>query len=420
MGEILEEPNIVAGESRSEESHGYLYVLGELWRGRRFLLLVTAIGALLTVAAALLLPKQYKATARIMPPDSQSSGSAALLSSLAGGAMPSAAASMGAGLLGGRMMGATFVGILQSDTIQNRLIDRFDLRKVYRRKLYITARKKLASRTEVAEDKKSGIITVIVTDNDPKRARDLAAAYVEELDVLVAQLSTSSARRERIFLEGRLKEIKKDLDDATASLSQFSSNNATLDMQDQAKAMLTSVATLQGQLIAAESQLHGLESIYAEDNSRVRALRAQIAELQSQLRKLSGTRGAADNPLSPDQTFPSLSQLPALGAKFTDLYRRAKVEETVFEVLTSQYEMAKVQEAKEIPTVKVLDEPEVPEKKSFPPRTLMVIGGALFSFCMGAVVQLWPMIWGGIGADHPIKQLLGLYRGLRAEQSRAS
>jgi capsule polysaccharide export protein KpsE/RkpR len=183
----------------------------------------------------------------------------------------------------------------------------------------------------------SGIISISVTDTDPKRARDLAAAYVEELNNLVNQLSTSSARREREFLEGRLKEVKKNLDDATRELSQFSSSNATLDVQDQGKVMLTAAADVQGELIAAESELRGLQSIYGVDNVRVRAVEGRIAELRSQLEKMSGSKGTADSDLSSDQLYPSLRQLPRLGATYYDLYRQTKIQETVYEVLTNEY-----------------------------------------------------------------------------------
>src|SRR5207245_7831501 len=137
--------------------------------------------------------------------------------------------------------------------------------------------------------RKSGIITITVTDRSPQRAAAIGNGYVNELNTMVAQLSTSAAHRERVFLEDRLQSIKRDLDDAEAQLAQFSSKNGTLDIQQQGKAMLDAAASLAGQMIAAESELQGLRQIYTENNARVRELGARVAELRKELDKIGGT-----------------------------------------------------------------------------------------------------------------------------------
>jgi uncharacterized protein involved in exopolysaccharide biosynthesis len=198
----------------------------------------------------------------------------------------------------------------------------------------------------------------------------------------VAQVSTSSARRERIFLEGRLHEVKSDLDAAAKRFSEFASKNTAIDIPAQGKAMVEAAATLQGQVIAAESELSGLEQIYAESNVRVRALKARIRELHQELEKIGGDTA---NPLNGEGLIaPPIRKLPLLGVTYADLYRQNKIEETVFELLTQQYEMAKVQEAKEIPSVKVLDAPVVPTKKSFPPRGILIGVGTLLGLAGSA------------------------------------
>src|SRR5207248_176243 len=141
-------------------------------------------------------------------------------------------------------------------------------------------------------DRKSGIITITVTDRDPHRAAALAQAYVNELDALVAQVSVSSARRERMFLEERLKAVKIDLDQASQDLSQFSSKNGTIDLKEQGRAMVEGAAKLQGELIAAESELKGLMQIYAPNNVRVRSVQARVTELRSDLDKIGGSPDA--------------------------------------------------------------------------------------------------------------------------------
>jgi capsule polysaccharide export protein KpsE/RkpR len=200
-----------------------------------------------------------------------------------------------------------------------------------------------------------------------------------------------------------LKEVKKDLDGAESQLSQFSSSNATLDVQDQSRVMMTAAANVQGELIAAESELRGLQSIYGEDNVRVLAVQGRIAELRSQLEKMSGSKATAGSDLSSGQLYPSLRQLPRLGATYYDLYRQTKIQETVYEVLTNQYELAKVQEAKEIPAVKVLDRPDVPERKSFPPRTLIVELGTLLALLAGIGWTIGEQQWRDPENQHPAK-----------------
>src|SRR5207245_3875392 len=237
----------------------------------------------------------------------------------------------------------------------------------------------LRKRTEVTEDRKSGVITITVTDHDPRRAQKMVEAYVEELDRLVAQVSTSSARRERIFIERRLATVRQELDQAAQEFSQFASKNSALDIKEQTKAMVESGAVLQGQLIAAQSELRGLEQIYTPNNVRVRSLKAQVAELEHQLQKLSGDSSAPSPDSKPDTLYPPIRQLPLLGVRWAELYRETKIQETVYELLTQQYELAKVEEAKEVPVVKVLDAADVLEKKSFPPRLITTILGTMLA-----------------------------------------
>jgi capsule polysaccharide export protein KpsE/RkpR len=235
----------------------------------------------------------------------------------------------------------------------------------------------------------------------------MAGAYVEELDKLVSRLSTSSARRERIFLEERLKGVQQDLDAAARELSEFSSRNVTFDMQGQGKTMVDAAAKLQGELIVAESELAGLKPIYADNNVRVRSARARIAELGRQLRKLGGAGERVDDAdLKADQLYPSLRKLPLLAVAYYDLYRRVKVQETTYEILTKQCELAKVQEAREIPTVKVLDPPDMPEQKSFPPRKLIILFGTLLALIGGIVWTVGNGVWRQTDDAQPAKAVL--------------
>jgi len=404
------------GESTQEEqqfataAERQAQILRLLWERRPFIIRAAAIGLLASTLVAFLIPKQYTSTAQLMPPDTQSASGmamAAALAAKAGGGL----AGMAGDLLGLKSSGALFIGVLRSETSQERLIQEFGLQKIYGTKLITDARARLDESTSITEDRKSGIITISVTDHDPKRAASLANGYVDELNSLVAELSTSAAHRERVFLEERLKVAKRDLDDAANQLAQFSSKNNTLDMQTEGKAMLDAAGALAGQMIAAQSELEGLRQIYTDNNPRVRALNARVRELRKQLEKLGGTAGdaakAANSPpeVSNGMPYPTIRSLPLLGAKYTDYYQRAKIQATVFEMLTEQYELAKVEEAKETPSVKVLDPAKIPERKSYPHRLVIMFFGTFLFFSASVIWVLGAEQWRAANPSDPRKIL---------------
>jgi uncharacterized protein involved in exopolysaccharide biosynthesis len=225
------------------------------------------------------------------------------------------------------------------------------------------------------------------------------------LDHLVVELSTSSAHRERVFLEERLSAVKRELDQASNEFSRFSSQNGAIDIKEQGRAMLEAAAVLQGQLIAAHSELSGLAQIYTENNVRVRALRARIAELQRQLEKIGGRDSGLMTAGDKKSLYPSIRELPLLGVRYGDLYRRTKIQEVVYETLTQEYELAKVQEAKETPSVKVLDAAAIPERKSFPPRALIIVLCTFFALAGSVVWALGQTRWQETASDDPGKVL---------------
>lgn len=376
-----------------------------VWSARRFLARMAFAGLAAAMLLAFLIPKRYESIAQLMPPDAQSSSNLALLAGLSGS---SGMGMMAGDLLGIKSTGALFVGVLRSRTVEDQLVDQFDLKKVYGTRLQVKARERLAECTGVSEDRKSGIITLSVTDRDPKRAAAMAAAYIDELNALIAQVSTSSARRERIFLEDRLANVKQDLEAAEKDFSHFASSKGAIDIPQQGKAMVEAAATLEGQLIAAKSELEGLRQVYTDQNVRVRSTQARIDGLKEQLSKLAGTtEDAKQNDADPpsNSPYPTLRQLPVLGVPYADKMRRMKVQEVVFETLTKQYELAKVQEAKEIPSVKVLDAPVVPELKSYPPRLQIILLGTFLGTIAGLVWVLGTASWHETDSQDPRKVL---------------
>lgn len=389
-----------------------------LWNARKLLFEAFFLGALASLGFALTIPSRYEATAQLMPPESQPGSGMAALSALA--ARAGGLGGFAGDLLRGKNSGALFVGILESRTVQDRLIEQFDLRRFYHASRMEDARAALAGTSRIVEDHKSGIISITVMDHDPQLAAALAQSYVSELDRLVEQVSTSSARRERIFLEERLRAVKRDLDSAAEKFSAFASKNTAIDIPAQGKAMLEAAATLEGQLIATEAELHGLEAMYTDQNVRVRSLRARVAELRSQLAKMGGPVGASHSPAADSAAadpwlYPPIRQLPILGVTYADLYRQTKIQETVYELLTQQYELAKVEEAKEVPSVKVLDAAVAPTKKSFPPRGLLTVAGASVTFAAACAWIFLRHAWQGMDPQDPERQFAAeIFTTLRA------
>jgi len=349
---------------------------------------ILGFGTLLAVLIAYIIPAVYTSTTSVMPPDNASSSSG--LMSLLSSTVPGGA--QGGGLLGVKTPAALYDEILASRTVRESLVKQFDLMRHYKSRVIEDACKKLASDTAIRENVKSGVVLISVNADRPQLASDLAQAYVSELNRVVTNNSTSDARRERIFLEGRLKEVKKDLDESATALSKFSSKNKTINVDVQSKAMLESDFKLREDMVKARSDLAGLEQTYSKDNVKVLAARAQIAALQQQMdQQLAGTNANGPNGNAP--SYPSVGELPALGVTYLDLDRNVRVDEQLWEALTKQYEESKVQEAKEIPTVRVLDEANLPQRRSGPARTAIIVFGAFLSFLAAIIAVKSAAFW---------------------------
>jgi capsule polysaccharide export protein KpsE/RkpR len=296
--------------------------------------------------------------------------------------------------------------------VSGHLIDHFDLQHEYHKRYRIDTAKHLARLTKITDDKKSGVITIEVEDNNPARARDLAQGYLDELNKLVTRTSTSTAHRERVFIEQRLHSVQGDLEHAQLELSAFSSKNSTIDIKEQTHAMVDAGARVQGELLVEQSGLEGLRQIYGDGNVRVHEMEARIASLQGELNKMTGSSApltpetdGEDNAGDKGQLYPPLRQLPRLAVPYADLYRRVRVQETVFELLTQQYELARVEEAKDVAVVSVIDPPGIPEKKSSPHRLLLTLLLTAVCFASASALVLMRDRWAKVDSLDPRKAL---------------
>ncbi len=364
------------------------------WDSRRLFARVAGTVFVLSILVALLLPKEYVSGARIMPPE-QGGNTAAMLAALVGKGSAGGLAGLAGSLLGAKNNGALFVALLHSGTVSGHLIDRFDLQRVYHKRYREGAGKRLAHLTKITEDPKSGVITIAVTDETRERARDLAQGYLDELNNLVAKVNTSSAHREREFIEQRLKTVQDELQRAQLELSDFSSKNTTIDIKEQTRATVDAGAKLEGQLIAGKSELDSLRQIYGDQNVRVRAAEARNTLLQRELQRANGQSSPDPDgtDIDPSHPYPALRQLPRLGVRWANLYRNARIHETVFDLLSEQYETARIEEVRSIPTVGVIDSPWLPERKSGPHRTLIVLISTFLSAVVTAALLLARRSW---------------------------
>jgi capsule polysaccharide export protein KpsE/RkpR len=394
---------LVVHEGATRPAPLSIVVIKVLWSHWRIIGWFLGAGLILSVVIAFLIPSEYKSTVQLMPPGWQSTNASLTAPFSAISLASPSGAGLASGILNSRSPSGPLLGIIASRTMQDDLINRFNLQHVYRVRYLADARKILSRRTDASEDKPTGIVSITVTDRDPVRARDLAAAFVEELDALVVTMDTSAAHRERQFLEQRLKDIQADLESSEQQLGHFSSRTETMDQGAQSKAMLDAISTVQGQLISAQTELHGLQAAYTDESVGVIQAKARVATLSGELQKLEGVGG--DNGLAADteESYPSLRQLPLRSATYADLYRHTKTLEVAYELLSRELEAAKIQEAEEIPSVKVLDPPVIAQKNSFPPRMLLIAAGALLSLLLGGVWIVIREVWCRIDDANPWK-----------------
>ncbi len=321
--------------------------VGQRWK---LWLTVTLAAGAIGAAGSYLITPHFTSETTFLPPQQQQSAAASALSSL--GAL--------AGLAGGgtRSPAEQFVSLMQSVTATDRMIDRFHLVSLYDAKFRRDARKTLLSRTLVTVGKKDGLITVSVEDESPQRAADMANQYVDELRRLTSVLAVSEAQQRRVFFEKQMQDTKARLVTAQSALQQ---SGFTADaIKTEPRAAADQYAQLRAQATAADVRLQTLRASMTESSPEVQQQAATLESLRSKLLQLeSATTSGKDDP------------------DYISKYREFKYQETLFDILSKQYELARVDESHEGALIQVVD-PAVPaEVKSSPKRSLIAVGCAL-------------------------------------------
>ena len=343
------------------------------------ILKVTLAAALLAVIVAMLLPKMYTATTTVLPPQQNQSTAMAMLGQLG------AIAGLGSADLGLKNPDDLFVAMLGSRTIEDRLIDRFDLRRVYSVKQYRQARKKLEGRSDILAEKE-GLISIAVSDRDPKRAADLANAYVEELRRLNGNLAVTEAGQRRAFYQQQLDGEREALNQAEAALKQVEEKSGLVQPDAQGKAIVSAVADMRAQVAIHEVQLQAMRTYATESNPDVKRAQQELAGLRAQLAKLERNTGELGNG---NLQVPT-RQLPAVELEYLRQLRDVKYHEALYAFLSKQLEAARIDEAKAAVLVQVVDKAVTPERKSGPRRVLIVLVTAALAFllaCLGVLLM---------------------------------
>jgi tyrosine-protein kinase Etk/Wzc len=342
-----------------------------LVRYRRAFLRVTLPIIVLAVVVAVLIPNSYTGVERLMPPKQSTSMATMLLGQL--GSFASSAADT----LGIHDPNDMYVAMLKSDTIGNRLIKKFDLQKVYRSKTQTDALLRLHERSTIAAGSDS-IITIEVTDRDPALAASLAAGYGDELRLLLEELSSDSAMQRRSYYESQLRKAKDDLASAESALRNTQERTGLIDLNEQAKAIIGSVATLRAHVTATEVQLEAMKSYATPNNPDVIRLERRLEAEKAQL-----ARGERSDSVGEGNIQVPTGKVPAVGMEYVRKFRDVKYYETLFELVSKQYEMARLDEASTVSSVQELDRARVPEKKSKPKRSLIILLSTIVSLFFG-------------------------------------
>ena len=353
-----------------EDEVSLLDLLIVLAKHKTLVLGLPAVAAIVSIGVSLLLPNVYTGTTKVLPPQQTQSTSAVLaqLGSLAGLAGGAAASGL-------KNPNDLYVGMLKSRTVADNLIQRFDLNKLYEQKYQSETRRRLAKETTIVAGK-DGIITVEVDDNDPKRAAELANGYVDELFKLTKVLAVTEASQRRLFYERQLEQAKANLSKSEASTRQALEKGGLVQVEGQGRVMAETTARLRAQITVKEIQIGVMRAFATEQNPELQRIQQEVAIMKRELARLEGTSGS--NSSAPQESN-------GRGIVNLSLLRELKYYEATYELLAKQFEIAKIDEAKDSAIIQVMDKAIEPDRKSKPRRSLIVL---VSTFAVGLLAAL--------------------------------
>lgn len=359
--------SVAMQKTTSLVNYSPMYVAKVILMNWRIITKFTVFSAVISIATVMCLKKKYTSTSLILPPQQQDIG---IMGMMLGGGTGGVAAN----LLGIGTPADQYASFLESNRISDAIIDKFKLMSVYNSDYRVDMYKKLNKVVEIKAGKKDGIISITVEDDVPKRAADIANAYVKELSILTAELNMTGGSQNKQFLEKRLTQARADLSKTEDEIKNFQLKNKSIDVTEQAKASIASIAEIRSQLILQEIQLASLTRRFTDNSQEVKDVRTAINRLKAQIYQLEGTgKGGA---------IPTVGAMPDLGQEYVRLMREYKIQETLVELLTKQYELAKLTESKDISNIQIIQEAKPADKKHKPKRILIVISTTMLSMVL--------------------------------------
>lgn len=374
----VSEPDVetASGSASTDDNLSLLDMLLVIVDHRALVFWIVTVISLLAVVVSLLLPKRYTATVTVLPPQ-QGSPLGAMLASQLGGLSGSGLSGLGGvAALAGSGLGLKnpndrYVGMLRSRVVEDAVIQQFGLQKEYDKKYLSDARKQFETRVTVDGNAKDGLIHIAVEDPDPRRAEEIANGYVAQFRKLSESLAITEASQRRLFFEQQLEQAKDKLADAEEALKVTEQNTGLIQLDSQARALIETVATLRAQIAAREMMIQGMQTYATNQNSSVVQAQKELGSLRAELARLGGDQQTADGLIVPK------GLVPQEGLEYARKLRDVKYYETIFEILARQYELAKLDEAREGEMIQIVDPAVIPDRRSFPKRSFIVLGAFL-------------------------------------------
>ena len=369
---------------------------------RKTILYFTGAFLVVSVVVSLLLPVWYTANVTLMPPQQNTSLGSAIASQL--GSLGSMAALAGAGSLGLKNPNDMYVGMLTSQTVEDRMVHDFELQREYHKKLLSDARKTFEKHATVDGSGKDGLIHIAVEARSPDRAVQLANGYVSEFRDLSQNLAMTEAQQRALFFQQQLVQAKNNLANAEVALQTTEQKTGLIELDSQARALIASAASLRAQIAAKEVQIQAMQTFASGGNAQLIETQQELEGMRAQLAKLGG---AEDNP---NALIMPKGKLTEAGLEYVRRLRDVKYYETMFDILARQFEIAKLDEAKEGSLIQVVDPAVRPDRKSSPKRGLIVLIATAVGLILGILVALVQAGWTRLKDDPESRGKINLLR----------
>lgn len=412
--EIEQIGNPAPGDGDSPGKHtevSILEVLTELARRKALIAKVTGAAILIGVVLSFALPVRYTAATKIMPPQQTQSTASMLMSQLTGLAGGSPLAAMATGGLGLKNPNDIYIGLLNSRTVADAIIQKYGLQSEYHARDMTKAREKLAKMTEITSEK-SGMISIAVTDRDKKRAAAMANEYTAQLRILTKSLAVTEASQRRLFYEDQLKESNDALIAAAAAFQQVQQKKGLVQLDAQARAMIQGLAELRASVAAKQVQLEAMRSYSTDKNPEVAIAQRELDSLRAEEQRME------QNNHRPGIASLGLGNVPSAGLEYLRAQHELQYQQALYDMLMKQYDAARLDESKEAAIIQVVEPAIEPDRKSSPKRAIILVLSAFMGLFAGCILAL--LLWGkDIVDSDPIaaRQLEELSYALRGRKS---